>query len=55
MNWRVKSEARLEQMGVYITRHPKKIIAFMMLVSLLIITNLPKITIDTSTEGFLHN
>ncbi len=26
----------------------------MMLVSLLIITNLPKITIDTSTEGFLH-
>jgi predicted RND superfamily exporter protein len=41
-------------MGETITLHPKKIILFMMLVSILLISNLPKITIDTSTEGFLH-
>ena len=55
MNWRVRSEARLEKMGIFITHHPKKIIAFVLLLSLLIITNISKITIDTSTEGFLHD
>ena len=54
MNWRTKSESRLEKMGEKITLHPKKIILFMMLISILLISNLPKITIDTSTEGFLH-
>lgn len=55
MDWRVKSEAKLERMGIAITRHPKKIIAFVLLMSLLIISNIPKITIDTSTEVFLHD
>ncbi|MEA1983399.1 MAG: MMPL family transporter, partial [Campylobacterota bacterium] len=54
MNWRTKSESRLEKMGELITVHPKKIISLMMIVSILLISNLPKITIDTSTEGFLH-
>ena len=54
MNWRTKSESLLERMGETITLHPKKIILFMMIVSILLISNLPKITIDTSTEGFLH-
>ena len=54
MNWRVKSEASLEKMGMRITRHPKKIIALVLLASVLVITNITKITIDTSTEGFLH-
>ena len=55
MNWRTKSETRLEKMGETITLHPKKIIIFMMLLSILIISNITKITIDTSTEGFLHS
>lgn len=54
MNWRVRSESRLEKMGEFITRHPKKIVLFMLLISIALIINLPKITIDTSTEGFLH-
>ncbi|MDF1877257.1 MMPL family transporter [Sulfurimonas sp. SAG-AH-194-L11] len=53
MNWRTKSENRLRVMGVTITKHPKKIILLMLLVSILIISNLRFITIDTSTEGFL--
>ncbi|QSZ41390.1 MMPL family transporter [Sulfurimonas aquatica] len=54
MNWRTKSENRLEKMGEKITQHPKKIILLMILLSMLVISNIPKITIDTSTEGFLH-
>ncbi len=41
-------------MGVGIARHPKKIILFTLVISILLISNIPKITIDTSTEGFLH-
>lgn len=54
MNWRTKTETFLEKMGVFIARHPKKIIVFTLLISILLISNIPKITIDTSTEGFLH-
>lgn len=54
MNWRMKAELLLEKMGVTITVHPKKIIFIILAISLLFISNLPKITIDTSTEGFLH-
>ena len=55
MNWRTKIENKLEKMGDYIGTNPKKILLFMLLFSILLISNLPKITIDTSTEGFLHN
>ena len=54
MNWRTKSETRLENMGNWITKNPIKIIVIILLMSIGIISNLPKITIDTSTEGFLH-
>ncbi|MBU0720245.1 MMPL family transporter [bacterium] len=54
MNWREKAESMLYTMGERITLHPKKIILVILAVSLLLISNLPKITIDTSTEGFLH-
>ena len=54
MNWRTRSESRLEKMGEKITRNPKKIITIMILLSLIIISNIRFITIDTSTEGFLH-
>lgn len=55
MKWRRKTESRLERMGEIITVHPKKIILIMMILSFMVISNLPKITIDTSTEGFLHS
>lgn len=54
MNWRTKTESNLEKMGEQIALHPKKIILLLLTLSLLLISNLPKITIDTSTEGFLH-
>ncbi|RLA74080.1 MAG: RND transporter [Epsilonproteobacteria bacterium] len=54
MNWRTKSENHLENIGMWITKNPIKIIIVMLLISIGIISNLPKITIDTSTEGFLH-
>ncbi|MEA3370328.1 MAG: MMPL family transporter [Campylobacterota bacterium] len=54
MNWRTRSENRLENMGKGISRNPIKIIVVMLLLSMGLISNLPKITIDTSTEGFLH-
>ncbi len=55
MNWRTKTENNIEKMGVTITNHPIKIIIAMLLISIAFISNLPKITIDTSTEGFLHS
>jgi predicted RND superfamily exporter protein len=53
-NWRNNTEASLEAMGDKITQHPIKIIFLILIISFAIISNLPKITIDTSTEGFLH-
>jgi len=55
MNWRSKTEASLEAMGEHITQNPFKIILLIMIFSIALISNLPKITIDTSTEGFLHD
>lgn len=55
MNWRTATESRFEQMGDKITTYPKSIIFIMLLLSFFVISNLPNITIDTSTEGFLHD
>ncbi|EDZ62680.1 RND family efflux transporter [Sulfurimonas gotlandica GD1] len=55
MNWRSKTEASLEAMGDKITQNPIKIIFLVLIFSIALISNLPKITIDTSTEGFLHD
>jgi len=55
MNWRSKTESSFEKVGEIISLHPKKIILFILALSLVFIANLPKITIDTSTEGFLHH
>jgi predicted RND superfamily exporter protein len=54
MNWRTKSENKLKNMGDFIGQNPKKIIFIMLFFSIFLISNLPKIKIDTSTEGFLH-
>ena len=54
MNWRTKTESKLEIIGQGIVNNPIKVILLMLLFSFALISNLPKITIDTSTEGFLH-
>ena len=54
MNWHAKIEALLETMGERIAIHPKKIILILLALSFVVISNVPKITIDTSIEGFLH-
>ncbi|MDF1882536.1 MMPL family transporter [Sulfurimonas sp. SAG-AH-194-C21] len=54
MNWKMQSELRLQKMGISITNNPKKVILFILILSIFFISNLPTITIDTSTEGFLH-
>jgi len=53
MNWRSKTEKILEKMGEVITTHPKKIITFIVALSFVFISQIPKITMDTSIEGFL--
>jgi len=55
MNWRTKTESFLGKMGTKIALNPKKIILVVLALSFAIISNVPKITIDTSTEGFLHS
>ena len=55
MNWRTQTESKLEGMGEHITQNPLKIIFLILLLSIAVISNIPKITIDTSTEGFLHS
>lgn len=55
MNWRTNIENKLETMGDKITLHPIKVIIVMLMMSIAMISNIPKITIDTSTEGFLHH
>ena len=55
MNWRSKTETKLENMGTTIALHPKKIILFLLLLSFIFISFLPQIRVDTSTEGFLHH
>jgi len=54
MNYNTRSELYLQKMGISITNNPKKVILFILLLSAFFISNLPNITIDTSTEGFLH-
>ncbi|MBA1437625.1 MAG: MMPL family transporter [Epsilonproteobacteria bacterium] len=49
---------RLEELfgrfGAFITRHPFVVILFSLAIVAFPISQLPKITMDTSTEGFLH-
>ncbi len=53
-NWRVKSEKRFENFSNLITTHRFKTLFLILLVVAGLAINLPKITMDTSTEGFLY-
>lgn len=54
MNLRQKAEKKLENMGEFIVLKPIVVLIILLALNFLMISNLPKITIDTSTEGFLH-
>ncbi len=49
-----KLEQLLGKFGEFIGKHPFIVILFALLVIAYPISNVPKITMDTSTEGFLH-
>ncbi|QOP41976.1 efflux RND transporter permease subunit [Sulfurimonas marina] len=49
-----KLEKMLGKFGEFIGKHPFIVLLFSLLVIAFPISNIPKITMDTSTEGFLH-
>jgi len=49
-----KIENKLGALGGLIANYPVRFIIFILFMVVLIASNLPKTTIDTSTEGFLH-
>lgn len=51
---RNKIETQFESFAYYLFDHKYKIFIFMLLVIALLTSRIPGITIDTSTEGFLH-
>lgn len=53
-NWRLQVEKRFENFSYFIIKHRLKALFLTLLVILSIVSNLPKITFDTSTEGFLY-
>jgi len=53
-NWRLKVEKQFEDFSNLITKHRFKTLFLMLAMVLSLAINLPKITMDTSTEGFLY-
>lgn len=54
MNWRHRAERKFERFSDVIFDHSKKTIGAILLVVFAFATQLPSLTMDTSTEGFLH-
>jgi predicted RND superfamily exporter protein len=54
MNWRVRTEKKFEHFSDFIFDNRKKVITSILLIVLVMATQLPNLTMDTSTEGFLH-
>jgi predicted RND superfamily exporter protein len=53
-NWRIVVEKRFEDFSNLVIKHRFKTLFLMLLIVVYIASNLPKITFDTSTEGFLY-
>ena len=53
-NWRLKVEKKFEDFSNLITKHRFKTLFLMLAMVFSLAINLPKITMDTSTEGFLY-
>jgi predicted RND superfamily exporter protein len=54
MNWRHRSERKFESFSDIIFENSKKTIVAILLLVVLFGSQLPSLTMDTSTEGFLH-
>jgi len=52
-NWRVQSEAKFEAFGALIVNNRFKTLFLLLVMVAALASSLPKITMDTSTEGFL--
>ena len=53
-NWRVKVDKKFEAFTYFITTHKIKTLFILLFFIIALASNIPKITIDTSTEGFLY-
>ena len=53
-NWRVKVEKRFEIFSYLVIKYRLKVLFLMLILVFGLASNLPKITFDTSTEGFLY-
>lgn len=53
-NWRLKVEKRFEEFTHLIIKHRFKALFLTLAIIIALASNLPKITFDTSTEGFLY-
>jgi len=54
MKWRAQIEAGFEGWGHFVFRHAKLVLAVILVITAGLISQLPKITIDTSSESFLY-
>ena len=54
MNWRHRTERKFENFSDTIFEHSKKTITAILLLVVVFVSQLPTLTMDTSTEGFLH-
>ncbi|HJP45515.1 MAG TPA: hypothetical protein QGH18_05850, partial [Arenicellales bacterium] len=52
--WRIRIEAHFERFGRFVFRHHWKILLAIVAVVIGCGSGLPKLSLDTSTEGFLH-
>jgi predicted RND superfamily exporter protein len=53
-DWRLLTEKAFEDFSKFVIQQRFKILTLIMLIVIYIASNLPNITFDTSTEGFLH-
>ena len=54
MNWRAKTENKLEHFSDWIFDNAKKTITAILVLVVIIGSQLPSLKVDTTTEGFLH-
>ena len=54
MNWRASTEKKLEVFSDWVFDNTKKTLLFVILGVVGLVSHLPNLTLDTSTEGFLH-
>jgi predicted RND superfamily exporter protein len=53
-DWRIRSEEKFHHFSDVIYKNKYKVLLVILAAVIALASNLPKITIDTSTEGFLY-